>query len=111
MSVTNENGIFYVQFDDFTLKLIPYENGDDITSLHNEDHFSYNYILGCDRHLKKKCPHCGGDGEILLDFVSDYIIRCKQCKLSTWAGMNLIDAITDWNNGEIQCDLSEIVIE
>ena len=78
VSVTNENGIFYVQFDDFTLKLIPYENGDDITSLHNEDHFSYNYILGCDRHLKKKCPHCGGDGEILLDEFNRCYYRLEQ---------------------------------
>ena len=50
-----------------------------------------------------KCPHCGADGEILLDFVSDYIVRCKKCKKSTWAAMNLIEAIEDWNNGELNC--------
>ena len=82
-----------------------------IDGLHNQDHWSYNYVLGCDRHLKRKCPYCNGEGEILLDFVSDYIVRCKDCKKSTWAGMNLIDAIDDWNNGELNCTVDGIIIE
>ena len=111
LSVTKDNEIYLLKFDDFVLKIIPYENGDSIDGLHNQDHWSYNYVLGCDRHLKRKCPYCNGDGEILLDFVSDYIVRCKECKKSTWAGMNLIDAITDWNNGELNCMVDEITIE
>ncbi len=111
LSVIQQDNIYLVQFDDFSLKLIPHSNGDSLEGLHNKNHWSYNYVLGCERHLKKKCPHCDGDGEILLDFVSDYVVRCKKCKHSTYAGMNLIDAITDWNNGGVQCDLSDITIE
>ena len=110
LSVTKQDDIYLIQFDDFTLKLIPHLE-DDIEGLYNKNHWSYNYIFGCERHLKKNCPHCDGDGEILLDFVSDYVVRCKTCNRSTYAGMNLIDAITDWNNGEVQCDLSDITIE
>lgn len=111
LSVIQQDNIYLVQFDDFILKLVPHLDGDSIEGLHNKNHWSYNYVLGCERHLKKKCPLCGGDGEILLDFVSDYVVRCKKCKRSTYAGMNLIDAITDWNNSEVQCDLFNIMIE
>ena len=111
LSVIRQNNIYLVQFDDFNLKLIPHLDGDSIEGLHNKNHWSCNYVLGCERHLKKKCPYCDGDGEILLDFVSDYVVRCKKCKHSTYAGMNLIDAITDWNNSAVQCDLSDITIE
>lgn len=111
LSVIQQDNIYLIRFDDFTLKLIPHSDGDSIDGLHNKNHWSYNYVLGCERHLKKKCPHCGGDGEILLDFVSDYVVRCKKCKRSTYAGMCLADAITDWNNSELQCDLSDITIE
>lgn len=111
LSVTKESEIYLLKFDDFVLKIIPHENGDSIDGLHNQEHWSYNNVLGCDRHLKRKCPYCNGDGEILLDFVSDYIVRCKECKKSTWAGMSLIDAITDWNNGKLNCMVDEITIE
>lgn len=111
ISVTEENGLYILQFDDFALKIVPHVNGDSIEGIHKQDHFSYNYVLGCDRHLKRKCPDCGGDGEILLDFVSDYIIRCKKCKKSTWASMTLVEAIEDWNNGELNCVADDIIIE
>lgn len=111
LSVTKESEIYLLKFDDFVLKIIPHENGNSIDGLHNQDHWSYNYVLGCDRYLKRKCPYCNGDGEILLDFVSDYIVRCKDCKKSTWAGMNLIDVIDDWNNGELNCTVDGIIIE
>lgn len=111
LSVTKESEIYLLKFDDFVLKIVPHENGDSIDGLHNQEHWSYNNVLGCDRHLKRKCPYCNGDGEILLDFVSDYIVRCKECKKSTWAEMDLIDAITDWNNGELNCMVDEITIE
>ena len=111
LSVTQADDIFLLQFDDFTLKLVPHPDGNGITGLRNCNHFSYNYVLGCRRYLKSKCPHCGGDGEILLDFVDDYVVRCKQCKKSTIANMELRFAIEDWNDGDLQCDLSNITIE
>ena len=110
-SVKNCNGSFLLKFDDFEMKLIPYHLGDDIPSLTNADRWSYNYVFGLDRFLEKKCPICGGDGEILLDFVSDFVVRCKQCKKSTYAEMEVRHAIENWNNGEVQCELSDITIE
>ena len=110
-SVKNGDGYFLLKFDDFEMKLIPYDLGDDIPSLTNADHWSYNYVLGFDRFLEEKCPFCGGNGEILLDFVSDFVVRCKQCNKSTCAEMEVRHAIENWNKGEVQCDLSDITIE
>lgn len=100
-----------VKFDDFTLKLYIYELNKMDKSLNRADPGAYNHVLGFDRFLKSGCPLCGGKGEILLDFVSDYVIRCKDCKKSTRAEMQIRHAIENWNNGEVECDLSEITIE
>lgn len=111
ISVTQKDELYLLEFDDFLLKLIPHTRGDEIDGLNNKNHFSFNRILGCNRHLKRKCPICDGEGEILMDHVGDFVVRCKNCKKSTWAGMNLINAIDDWNNCELDCDLSDIIIE
>ena len=110
-SVDKKEEFYLIQFDDFTLKMYVYELGKMDKSLRNSDHWSYNNVLGFDRFIKAKCPLCGGDGEILLDFVSDYVVRCKSCKKSTYAEMQLRHAIDHWNDGEVQCDLSDITIE
>lgn len=105
------NAYYYeAVFDDFTLKVIPYENGDEIHSLDKVNHFAYNHMYGFERLIKRKCD-CGGEGELLMDFVSDCVVRCKACKKSTWARMNVQDAIDDWENGETPCDSRDIVIE
>ena len=110
-SVERMENHFLLSFDDFSLKLVPHAlNEKDFPSLCNKEHWSYNHILGAERHLARKCD-CGGEGELLLDFVSDYVVRCKQCKKSTWANMIAQDAIEEWNSGQLECDLSEIVIE
>ena len=111
LSVTQENHVYLLQFEDFTLKLIPHADNKAIEGLRNQGHGNYNYVFGCDRHLKSKCPHCGGDGEILLDFVNDYIVRCKACKHSTWASINVANAIEDWNAGKLNCIVDNITIE
>ena len=110
-SVNKTEGFYLIRFDDFSLKMYVYELGKMDKSLRNSDHWSYNNVLGFDRFIKAKCPLCGGDGEILLDFVSDYVVRCKSCKKSTYAEMQLRHAIDHWNDGEVQCDLSDITIE
>lgn len=110
-SVDKTEEFYLIQFDDFALKMYVYELGKMDKSLRNKDHWSYNNVLGFDRFIKAKCPLCGGDGEILLDFVSDYVVRCKSCKKSTYAEMQLRHAIDHWNDGEVQCDLSDITIE
>ncbi|MBQ7647415.1 MAG: hypothetical protein IJS94_09110 [Clostridia bacterium] len=105
------DGFYVLFFDHFQLKLIPHETDkDDVPTLWKMDHWSYNHVYGCERLLKKKCE-CGGCGELLLDFVYDYVVRCSKCNKSTRASMNSIDAIEDWNAGELQCDLSNITIE
>ena len=112
ISSVDKNDEFYlIQFDDFSLKMYVYELGKMDKSLRNRDHWSYNNVLGFDRFIKAKCPLCGGEGEILLDFVTDYVVRCKSCKKSTYAEMQLGHAIDHWNDGEVQCDLSDIAIE
>lgn len=56
----------------------------------------YYPVIGCERLLKYRCK-CGGEPEIIEDFVSDYEIRCKECKRSIWAGMTVQEAIDDWD--------------
>lgn len=110
-SVETMSDHFLLHFDDFMLKIIPHSLGDsDFPSLRNKDHWSYNYVLGAQRHLARKCA-CGGNGELLLDFVSDYVVRCNKCKMSTHAHMIAVEAIKEWNDGRNECDLSNIVIE
>lgn len=111
LTVDKNDDFSLIQFDDFSLKLYVYELGNMDKSLRNRDHWSYNNVLGFDRFIKAKCPLCGGEGEILLDFVSDYVVRCKSCKKSTYAEMQLRHAIDHWNDGEVQCDLSDTTIE
>ena len=109
-TVEKANGVYFLIFDDFTFKVIPYELGAMSHSLRNKNHWSYNFVHGCDRLLKRICD-CGGSGEILLDFVGDYVVRCQKCKKSTWANMVLQSAINDWNASVVPCDLSDITIE
>ena len=109
-TVEKANGVYFLIFDDFTFKVIPYELGAMSHSLRYKNHWSYNFVHGCDRLLKRICD-CGGSGEILLDFVGDYVVRCQKCKKSTWANMVLQSAINDWNASVVPCDLSDITIE
>lgn len=107
---------FLLTFDDFCLKVIPYPADGTEPTIHNNSivnnssSFSFLLIRGCERHIKRICD-CGGHGELFQDFVEDYIVRCNRCKRSTWAGMNAIDAIEDWNAGELPVDASDILIE
>ena len=111
LAVQHIDDYYLITFDDFELKLIPHKlNEEHFPSLSDYNHGSYFHVLGAERHLTGKC-NCGGEGELLLDFVSDYVVRCKKCMHSTYAQMIAKDAIEEWNAGHIQCDLSDIVIE
>lgn len=110
IDVKKDDGFYVLTFTDFALKVISHNNPDDIVGLHNKSHWSYNYVYGLDRLLTRKCS-CGGTGEVLLDFVSDYVVRCNKCKKATCAEMMVIYAIDNWNKGEIPCDLTGVVIE
>jgi len=113
-AVRQEGNVCFAEFDDFTLKVVPHALGTigDVTveALDQGYHGAYWPVQGCDHHLKRACQ-CGGEGEILLDFVWDYVVRCKNCKRSTYADMRLRTAIESWNKGEMPCQLENIVIE
>lgn len=102
--VREENGYCTAVFDDFAIKIIPYDNYRDVPTLSDKYKDTYNTVHGCDRYLERKCE-CGGDGEVLLDFVGDYIVRCQKCQRFTWAQMTLESALEEWNNGELCRDL------
>ncbi len=111
IQVAETNGYFLLTFDDFEFKIIPHNLDEkDFPWLDRRDIGSYFRVLGSERHIVKECS-CGGDGELLLDFVCDYVVRCKKCNRSTWAQMCACEAIEEWNNGELHCDLSDIIIE
>jgi len=111
LQVTEKDGHSLLRFDDFELKVVPHRLGDrSFPSLRNKDHWSYHHVLGAERLITRKCA-CGGEGTLLLDFVADYVVRCKKCKKSTWAAMNAQVAIEEWNSGQVECDLSDIKIE
>lgn len=107
---------FLLTFEDLCLKVIPCPADGTEPTIHNNPVInhkcsnSYLPIYGCERHIKRICD-CGGQGELFEDFVEDYIVRCNRCKRSTRAGMNAIDAIEDWNEGELHADASDILIE
>ena len=107
---------FLLTFDDLCLKVIPCPADGTEPTIHNnpvinhKSSSSFLPIRGCERHIRRICD-CGGQGELFQDFVEDYIVRCNRCKRSTWAGMNAIDAIEDWNAGELHWDASDILIE
>lgn len=111
LSVNKEKNGFLIKFDDFLLKIIPHEPGENLANMACADTRQHRVILGVERYLKKKCPLCGGEGQIVIDFVNDYLVRCRACKKSTWAGMNLIDAIEDWNAGELHCEVTDESID
>ena len=110
LEVVAERDHFLAVFDDFSLKVIPYDSAEALPGLYSKAVGAYHHIYGCER-LLKRCSTCGSEGEILLDFVSDYVVRCKNCKCATWAGMNIQDAIDDWNKGILPCQLDSIAIE
>ena len=54
-------------------------------------------IKAAENCLKRKCT-CGGTAEVVLDFVSDFSVRCKKCHLSTYHTYVLQSVIDDWEN-------------
>lgn len=101
-----EDGTYALCFNDFCMSVVPHEHVDEIDAFCKEDHAWYR-VYGCEKKITRKCS-CGGEGELLLDFVSDYVVRCKDCGRSTRDEFFAIRAIEAWNNGDIPCDCSDI---
>ena len=108
LDVKTHDDHYELVFDDFHLNVFSYESSENVPYL---DHFSaywaFHHVYGCERYLKKPCS-CGGQGELIMDFTSDYEVRCNKCKRSPWAAMTVIEAIEAWNTEELEADLSDI---
>lgn len=100
VEVIQEEKRFRLIFDDFEMFLVPEES----------DRFWYEEnaedvpISAFNRHIKRKCA-CGGQGELMIDFVSDFYIRCNKCHKSTWATYEVKSVIDDWNEGETETEI------
>ena len=90
-----------VRFDDFVFRFVTHDSEEDYPS-HIRDCGSYYRIRGCERHLKRPCPVCGGEGEMLADFADDFLVRCSSCKKSTGAKLFVQYAIDEWNAGYLR---------
>ena len=89
-----------VCFEDFTFRFVPHHSEDEFPRC-TRDAVSYYRIRGCERHLRFPCPDCGGEGEILLDFGEDYLVRCRRCHRATMPRMFVQYAIDGWNAGKL----------
>ena len=95
-SVLINNQLYLLQFDDFALRVVILPTKQYINHLERHRNLMYYPVIGCEHLLKYRCD-CGGEPEIIEDFVNDYEIRCKKCKRSIGAGMTVQDAIDNWN--------------
>ena len=59
----------------------------------------YGFVPFLNYMLTRKCS-CGGDPEMLVDFVDGHIVRCSKCHLSTHAYMDPKIAAAHWNSGD-----------
>ena len=102
--VNNVDSYYSLEFTDFKLNIIPHDLQDDLLKYMQHKH-KYDRVYGMDRLLTRKCD-CGGTPQMVIEFVDDFMVCCKECGKSTWANMNAIYAIEDWNDGEIGCELT-----
>jgi len=65
----------------------------------DETYMPYYHLDKYDNLLKRKCV-CGGNPQMILDIVQDYIVRCEKCHESTNAYMRLEGAVEAWDNNE-----------
>ena len=91
--VIEDEDVYVVHLDHFDLKLYPYF-----------DRFYYPWpqnqdipIKAASHCIKRKCD-CGGDAEVMFDFVGDFGIRCSKCHLSTYHTYILQKVLDDWEN-------------
>ena len=103
ISVSEIEGGFLLKFDDFELRLLPHLALNEFPC--NSPH-AYSRVYGLERLITRKCT-CGGTGEIIIDFVSDFGIRCNKCHLGTYANQCVCDAINEWNDGSGLIEIGE----
>lgn len=59
----------------------------------------YCYSPAYDDLLTRRC-RCGGAGEMLIDNVTDFVVRCSSCHRSTHAYTEPELAAAHWNSGD-----------
>ena len=59
----------------------------------------FNHCDTFNHLLTRKCS-CGGEPEMIYDFVDDFEARCSKCHRSTHAYMRPEDAAKHWNDGD-----------
>lgn len=104
LEVSETDGIYTLAFEDFAMRIVPHKTNEEIRRQRTA---KYSRLCGVERLLKKPCI-CGGEGELFLDFVSDYFVRCAKCKRATWAQMTAQSAIDEWNGGFLNWCAEEI---
>lgn len=92
ITVETYGDYYSIEFSDFKINVYNYKNEDDVFGFMPAP---YTKLRGTER-LIKKCL-CGGDGVLVVDFVSDYGIRCNKCHKGTSAHMCACAAIDEWN--------------
>lgn len=101
LSVSEIEGGFLLKFDDFELRLLPHLA---LNEFPCDSPHAYSRVYGLEHLITRKCT-CGGTGEIIIDFVADFGIRCNKCHVGTYAHPCVCNAIDQWNDG---IDLLEI---
>lgn len=59
----------------------------------------YDFAPQYDHLLTRKCT-CGGKGQMLIDFESDFVVRCSNCHWHTHSDYDLERIVLHWNNGD-----------
>lgn len=99
ISVEKQERSWKLIFDNFTMQLFTYDEGCYRWFEYRSRMSGGEPVAGCEHRLKRHCS-CGGDGEVRIDSLFDFVARCKNCHASTEASISLSDAIDDWNKGQ-----------
>ncbi len=94
----SDKNVIELEFEDFTMYLYPRRVGKPPFFWTPRNSVDVP-IHGFERYVTRKCE-CGGEPELMLDFVYDFYLRCPKCHRATWDTFDLQYVIDDWNNGE-----------
>ena len=70
----------------------------------------FHHVDGLAEQIKRKC-RCGGDPEMISDFVDDFVVRCKKCHISTMAFMKPEQAIEHWEQEDTVPPPLDLIID
>ena len=91
LDVAEAKNKYIIHLDHFDMTIFVYHDYFDCSCGENVN----IQIKAAEHCVKRKCS-CGGTAEVVLDFVSDFGVRCKKCHLSTYHTYVLQSVIDDW---------------